>query len=441
MYKIILPLAALLIFASSGLYSQDIGNTKIFTLSEAISTAQNNNSSLVNAKLDRLKAERKVSQVYNENLLPTLDLTSQYIRAFKKQYFDIFGQRYSIGTDNQVINTLNVSEPIPVLGTPVFQGIRIAEYYSSLQDENVASEEAKVVGEVKRTFYNVLFLKEVDKVRKETLQNAIDNFEVVEKKYINGVSTEFDYIRAKVLVENNRPPVFESENNLILGKKSLKNAIGLKDKGEIDVSGSLDYDSMEVFGDDEILINKIASNHVSIRQLQISRNINTELLGVDKANYLPKFYVFGQFNLQAAEDDGRTVDKFRYFPVINAGIGMTWNLNFFRNTYKKQQTEIEIRKTDETISDLKQKLRLLSQSSLLKIQEAKKKVRASVETVKMAERGFELATLSFKNGVVNQIDVIDAGLMLNDAKLGYYQAILEYQLSKTGLEELLEKNK
>lgn len=431
----------MLIFVSSSLYSQDTGNTKIFTLSEAISTAQNNNSSLVNAKLDRLKAERKVSQVYNENLLPTLDLSSQYIRAFKKQYFDIFGQRYSIGTDNQITNTLNVSEPIPVLGTPVFQGIRIAEYYSNLQDENVYSEEAKVVGNVKRTYFNVLFLKEVLNVRKQTLQNSLDNFDVVDRKYKNGTATEFDYLRAKVTAENNKPPVFEAENNLTIGKKSLKDAIGLKDKTDVDVTGTLTYDSLEIFGDNDMLINKIANNHVSIRQLQISRNINNELLGVDKANYLPKFYIFGQFNLQAAEDDGRTVDNFRYFPVINAGIGMTWNLNFFRNTFKKQQTEIEIKKTDETISDVKQKLKISAQTVLLKIEEAKKKIIASLETVKLAERGYELASLSFKNGVVNQIDVIDAGLMLNNSRLGYYQAILEYQTAKAGLEELLEKNK
>lgn len=428
----------IVLFLAGAAFPQE---SKVYSLQDAISAARQNNSSLVNAKLDRLKAEKKVSQVYNENLLPTLDLSSQYIRAFKKQYFDIFGQRYSIGTDNQVINTLNVSEPIPVLGTPVFQGIKIAEYYSTLQNENVASEEAKVVAEVKKAYYNVLFLKEVFNVRKQALQNSLDNYDVVEKKYKNGTATEFDFLRAKVTAENNRPPLMEAENNLTIGKKSLKNSMGLKDNNDIEVSGALAYDSLEIFGNSDVLINNIANNHVSVRQLQISRNINNELLGVDRANYLPKFYVFGQFNLQAAEDDGRTVDKFRYFPVINAGIGMSWNLNFFRNTYKKQQTEIEIKKTDETISDVKQKLKISAQTVLLKIDEAKKKIIASLETVRLAERGYELAALSFKNGVINQIDVIDAQLMLSNSKLGYFQAILEYQTTKTALEELLEKNK
>ena len=71
--------------------------------------------------------------------------------------------------------------------------------------------------------------------------------------------------------------------------------------------------------------------------------------------------------------------------------------------------------------------------------EAKNKVIATHETVKMAERGYELAALSFKNGVVNQIDVLDAGAQLSNSKLGYYQAIVEYLNAKAELEELLEK--
>lgn len=438
MLKKILLLNFILLIVFSSAYSQD-SLKKFYSLDDAIRTAKMHNSDLVNARLDKLKAEKKVSEVYNENLLPTLDLSSQYIRAFKKQVLDIFGQRFALGTDNQVINTLNISEPIPILGTPVFQGIRIAEYYSDLQNEVLQSAETKVTASVKKSFFNVLFLKEVFQVRELSFKNAQDNFEVVEKKYKNGVTTEFDYLRAKVQVENSKLPLIESSNNLRISKNLLKNSMGLKDKSDIEVTGVLDYDSLEVFGNTDYLINKIAENHATIRQLKINQDINKQLLQVDKANYLPKFYVFGQFNLQAAEDDGRGIGDYRFFHVINAGVGMKWNLNFFRNTFKKQQTEIDIKKTDETISDVKEKLKINAQNVIFKIEEAKKKIIASYESVKLAERGYELATISFKNGVLNQIDVIDASLLLSNTKLGYYQGIYEYLNAKTDLEELLEK--
>ncbi|MCX6159346.1 MAG: TolC family protein [Ignavibacteriae bacterium] len=439
MKKLKILIIGLVLFSSGIINAQDSNTVRVYTLDDAIYTAKSNNTSLVNARFDRLKAEKKVSEVYSESLVPTMTLTSQYNRAFKKQVFDIFGQRFSIGTDNSFVNSLQVSEPIPVLGTPVFQAIRIADYYTGLQNENVNSAEAKVTADVKKAYYNVLFLKEVVNVRKLNLNNAVENYDVVERRYRNGTSTEFDYLRAKVTMENLKPPVVESENNLTITKKVLKNAIGLKDSKDVDVTGSLTFDSTEYYGSIDAVITKIAENNVSVRQLRINQDINKQLLSIDKANYLPKLYLFGQYNLQAAEDDGRSFGNYRYFNVINAGVGLNWDLNFFRNSYKVKQSEIEIKKTDETISDVKQKLRLLAQSIILKMGEAKNKVVATYGTVKMAERGYELAALSFKNGVVNQIDVLDAGSQLSNSKLGYYQAIVEYLNAKAELEELLEK--
>ena len=71
--------------------------------------------------------------------------------------------------------------------------------------------------------------------------------------------------------------------------------------------------------------------------------------------------------------------------------------------------------------------------------DAKKRITANLETVKLAERGLELANISFKNGVINQIDVLDAELMLNQTKLAYLQAIYDYLTARAELEELLEK--
>ncbi|MFZ4591269.1 MAG: TolC family protein [Ignavibacteria bacterium] len=439
MKKQIIFIISLVLFSSGIINAQDTTSVRVYTLDDAIFTAKSNNTTLVNAKLDRLKAEKKVSEVYSESLVPSISLSSQYNRAFKKQVFDIFGQRFSIGTDNAIVNSLQVSEPIPVLGTPVFQAIRIADYYTGLQNENVNSAEAKVTADVKKAYYNVLFLKEVVNVRKLNLNNAVENYDVVERRYRNGTSTEFDYLRAKVTMENLKPPVIESENNLTITKKVLKNAIGLKDMKDVEVTGSLTFDSTEYYGSIDAVITKIAENNVSVRQLRINQDINKQLLSIDKANYLPKLYLFGQYNIQASEDDGRSFGSYRFFNVINAGVGLNWNLNFFRNSYKVKQSEIEIKKTDETISDVKMKLRLLSQSIILKMGEAKNKVIATHETVKMAERGYELAALSFKNGVVNQIDVLDAGAQLSNSKLGYFQAIVEYLNAKAELEELLEK--
>ena len=436
MYKKFLLAVCILLLGYDLCYSQ---YKKSFTLGEAISEAMKNNTELVNARFDKMKASEKVTQTYNENLVPSFSLTSQYSHAYKKPVFIIFDQTYEIGTDNTITHTLNASEPIPFLGTPVFSGIRIAEYYENLQRENVTSIESKVKKEVKKAYYNVLFLKEVLDVNRKSLQNSVDNFTVVETRFKNGAETEFDFLRAKVKVESTKPTVSQAENNLEISKKLFKNTIGLKTGEDIDVKGILTYDSTEIFGSTDDILRKIAESNVSVRQLNISQLINKELVTIDKAGFLPKFYLFAQYQLSANEDNSKNLFNYRYYNIFNAGIGMSWDLNFFSNSNKKSQSELEVRKTNESIADVKQKLKISGQNILSKMDDAKNRIKANMETVKLAERGYELANISFKNGVINQIDVLDAELTLNQTKLAYLQAIYDYLEAKADLEELLER--
>jgi outer membrane protein TolC len=438
--KPVVKIIILLLFLASQGYSQ----VKVLNLNEAISLAIRNNSDLVLARLEKLKADEKVSEVYSENLVPSLSLSSTYTRALKKNYLTVdFGggvtQRISVGTDNTITTNLQVTESIPFLGTPIFSGIRIAQYYQLMQQEVVNQTEYKVKADVTKSYYNVQLLKEVVDVNRQSLSNAEENLRVVEARYKVGTALEFDYLRAKVRVETLRPGLIQSQNNLELAKKVLRSAIGLKDNQDVDVTGTLTYDSTEVYGTTANLINKISEENVNIRQLRLSRNINEELVRVDKASFLPKFYLFGQLTNQAAENDGKPIWRYPFLNSINVGIGMSWDLNFFANAYKKNQAEIDVKKTDEQILNVKDKLKTQAESILLRMEDAKNRIVSQRENVAMAERGLELANISFKSGVINQIDVFDAELLVSQVRLSYIQAIFDYLNARAELEQLLEK--
>jgi outer membrane protein len=418
-------------------------NVKVLNLQDAISLAEKNNSELIVAKMDRLKADEKVSQVYSENLVPTLSLSSSYQRYFKKPIFNItflgLTESVPIGADNTITTTLNVSEPIPILGTPVFSGIKIAQVYSKLQKENVKSVETKIKADVTKAFINVVLLKEVIEVNKQSFDNAQENLRVVEVRYKTGTATEFDYLRAKVKVETLLPAISQSENNLSISKKVFKTTIGLKTDDELDAAGKLTYDSNEVYGKIEDIIRKISNENVAVRQLSLSNQINEELIRVDRSSFLPKIYLFGQYNLQAQEDDGKSFFRYFFNNAILAGIGLSWNLNFFANNYKVNQSEIEVKKTNEQILNVKDQLKTQTQSVLLRLDDAKKRIVAQKQNENLAERGLELANTYFKSGVINQIDVLDAELSVSQVKLALLQAVYDYLNARTELEQLLEK--
>lgn len=429
-----------ILIASAAIYSPAGAQVnKVLTLREAVSLAEGNNSDLVKSKLDLMIAKTVVSEAYADNLIPSLTLTSNYTRAFKKQVFTIFGENIEIGTDNTILNTLYLQESIPILGTPVFQGIRIAEYYEKLNSETVNSVKASVKQDVTEAYLNVLFAKEILEVNNERLENSSENFAVVDSRYRNGVATEFDFLRSKVTMENIVPVINKSENDLTLSKLFLKQIIGMKADENIEVTGRLTYDSVEIYTNTDDLINRIVQNNVAVRQLRISRHIYSELSSVEEKSLLPKLSVFGQYQLGANENDDQSLSDYRFFNTLAAGINLTWDLNIFRKGHAIDRTRLEVRKSEESIIDIQRKLRTQAQSVILSMEDARKRIISQRENVRLAERSLELANLSFQNGAATQLDVLNTQLTLSETQLGYYQAIFDYLVAKSKLEELLER--
>lgn len=434
--KFILLMTVILLTCST---AKPQGKYVISTADDAINYALRTNSELKKAKLDELIAEKKVSEVYSENLVPTLSFRMAFTRSFKKQVITIFGQTFEVGSDNAIVSSLEATEPIPILGTPVFSGIRIAEYYQNVQRENVLRVESEVKNNVRKAYYSVLLSQAVHELNLATKGNAEENLKVVEGRYRNGVATEFDLLRAKVKLENIIPSVSRSERNIEISRKVLAKSMGLDISEDLSVAGELGYDSTEVIQSTQEMVRRITQGNVLVRQLLISRKINEELVKVDEANYLPKVYLFANWTNTSNENDGTSIGGYRFFNTINAGLGLSWDLNLFRNSYKKEQSEIEVKKTEEEILSIRQTLKLTTESAVIALDDAKQRIISQKSTMDLAQKGLDLANESYRAGVLSQIDVLDSELSLYQSKLGYLQAIYDYQVAKAELEKLLEE--
>ncbi|MBK6507010.1 MAG: TolC family protein [Ignavibacteria bacterium] len=423
--------------ASVSLHAQD--KKVIASAEDAILVAMKSNAELSKAKIDELKAASKVSEVYSENLVPTTNLNMIFTRSFKKQVLSIAGETFEIGSDNSILTQIEITEPIPILGTPVFTGIRIAEHYQNIQRENVRRVEADIKNNVKKAYYSVLLSQSVYDLNIITKQNTEENLKVVEGRFRNGVATEFDLLRAKVKLENILPNLSRSERNVEISRKALAKTMGMDVSENLEVIGVLGFDSSEVIENTSSIVRKITDGNVLVRQLTLNKKINEELVKIDNANYLPKLFLFGNWTNSSNENDGTAINGYRFFNTLNAGIGLTWNLNLFRNSFKKEQSVLEVKKSEEDIRDIKQTLKLTSESAIIALDDARQRIISQRSTVDLAQRGLDLANKSYLAGVLTQIDVLDAELSLYQSRLGYLQAIYDYQVAKSELEKLLEK--
>ena len=141
-------------------------------------------------------------------------------------------------------NTYNygVSAQMPLVNAQLWESLRISGQAVDLAVEKARSSRLDMVTLVKQAFYAVLLAKEAFNVYKDVYENAVENFVQTEKRFNAEKASELEYTRAKSVVANAIPNVYNAESSIILALWQLKAVMGVDLERNIDVAGSLgDY--------------------------------------------------------------------------------------------------------------------------------------------------------------------------------------------------------
>ena len=115
-------------------------------------------------------------------------------------------------------------------------------------------------------------IQEAFNVYKDVYENAVENFAQTEKRFKAEKASELEYTRAKSVVANAIPNVYNAESSIILALWQLKAVMGVDLERNIDVAGALGDYSTQMFKD----IQTSVSNNTHKEQVP---SINDDLIG------------------------------------------------------------------------------------------------------------------------------------------------------------------
>jgi outer membrane protein TolC len=239
-------------------------------------------------------------------LYPNISANGSYQRTLKKQVMamEMAGQAMEIevGMSNNV--SAGVTAAMPLINAQLWQSLKLSALDVELAIEQARSSRISMDSQVKQAFYSVLLAKEAYNVYKEVYDNALKNFEDVEKKYKVGKASEFEYLRAKVNVNNAEPEVFSAENTVTLAIWQLKAIMGIDLATELDVEGSLSDYSNELVAS---LANDTISfeNNTNLLQLKLQDEMLNRTIKMTKFQYIPTLSAQFSYNYMAL---GNTFD-------------------------------------------------------------------------------------------------------------------------------------
>jgi len=419
------------------------------SLEQAKDMALKNNLSLKAAEYDLLIAKKEYSAVlggafpqinllggvsYKKSEFPDFDDTSmnefaKNVQSFAEPDKSISEVLLGIAQGNkpqekQVSLSIGI-EATQILSLKVPLAVRVASYFSLLNQKKYSLKKQEVLHKVIQSYYSLILAKQRLDIQKVALHLAQEHYMQAKDMFENGILSQYEQLRAALEVSKLKPTLQESEKNLLLARDNFKNLIGFDEEEILRTSDSLSIPTIEISS-----IERAISKGLSMREEVIISEINQKmyrtLFKIEKSSYLPDFVVKANYSKYSLSyQDKFETDNFGSYWEISSGFSIPI-FTSFANKSKTKSAKYGWRRSQKNSLNTKNLIESDIKNSFYRLKQAQKSYFLYKENLILAQKAYSIAKSSFENSISTQIEFLDASLQQNIAKLSYLGAIYEY---------------
>ena len=415
----------LIIFATAG------AETYRFTLEEAIAYGLANSSTIQSKKLAVAAAQADLAAA-KAGYYPSVSAGVNWTHLFEKPLTP-FG--YASGSD-PIGTSVEIGQSVYTFGK-LKNGVRLAEEAVAQAALDLAEENRKLVVLIKNAFYGYLLSQEVQEINRETLGSKQEALEVAQARYEAGLAADFEVLQAESDLESYKATVISSDNGVAVALLNVKNILGIEEEDfQFELIGELEQ--IPVVTESEQLIQKALSGKYDLQSFRKLLDITEAQNELNRSLRLPTLVGWANYSVNSGVDpvsgeNDYSWDAWGPFDVKN-NLTIGLNLSIPISGYfpwseesagiKKAQIQAEDQRLQ--YGALESSIRIAVETSILKIAEERAKIASGQKSVDLAQRLYEAAVEQYEGGYISSVELKDAQLGLNGAKLAYAQAIYNY---------------
>lgn len=410
-------------FLNFGLNAQ----TKTYTLVQYLNQVKAYSKDLKLAKQELEAAKVNKKQAVSL-ALPHISAKADYKRNLKDMfmYVDFSVLNGEGGTEKFKINRKNEFGFTAVLNQTLFSikvgnALTAAKQYQKLVDYLYESSYQKIITTAKKGFYQALLLNKVWEVREASQNNAYENYLDMKKKFESGIISEFQLMQAEVRWKDQIPQTTEARRNYKMLLVNLKTFAGIPVEQEITFAGEPeDYPNLP----ERIAFESILRQRPDFNALLWEEKLKSTKVKSDRAEHFPSLTGSLAYGY-SAQSDAYALDEENNALVA----GVTLSIPLFTGGYissQVQKSQIELNKTRINMERSKDDIYQQIASIRLRLNEAQERIHSTTATMRSAEKAFQIAEVTAKNGLATQLELKDSRIVFDQAKLAYHAAIFNY---------------
>jgi outer membrane protein TolC len=326
---------------------------------------------------------------------------------------------------------------MPLVNVQLWESLSLSGDQVELAVEQARESRLGMVTSVKQAYFAVLMAKASYDVYNAVYENALQNYKLTEMRYNAQKASELDFTRAKSTLAAAIPNLYNAENAIEITLWQLKAVIGLDLDRAIDVQGTLDDYSQEMFR--QIVEGGEASldNNSQLRQLALQAEMLSRQIRMQQYASLPSLSLNFAYNYNAMSED-YDFKNYQWTPYSYIGISLSIPIFAGGQRYHAiKQAQVQARELEYQKVNAERQTRIAIRQSLSTMDTSLKTYDAAKDALESAEKAFDIALKSYEVGRTTFTDLNNTELTLTQTRLQVYQAVYNFVLAKAGLEQTL----
>jgi HAE1 family hydrophobic/amphiphilic exporter-1 len=397
-------------------------DVEILTLDDAVRIALENNRDIRKA----LELRNGLEGRYVEEraaALPQLTGTASGSRGW-----DTTQEAFGIPPGNTTWEALlGLAQPL-YTGGQVSAAIRAARVgLATADDQRKVSREA-ALKDVTTAFHDILLARELNAIALQNRDQKARFLDEARKRNAAGTATDYDVLVSKVDLENAQPAIVRTQNQVLTLRERLRFLLG-RDGRPVDARGDL---AVEIAAYPEYgkALETALSNRPELSEIRNRIGISEELVTIAASGTMPRLDARGGFGYRDSSFGGLDASG----KVWSVGLFASWPLfDGLRTRGRVAQARSDQNRLRIEEAQLLDSVALQVRDAVNAVREAGEVVRAISDTVGQAERLLALAEKGYEYGVKTRLEVDDANLNLNQARVNLARARRDYLVANVAL--------
>lgn len=441
----------------------------VFSIETAVRTAIRQNRDVQTARLALQEANERVDEAWS-SVYPKVDFNASYTRNVSptltflpKAFIDptagpdeYIGVQF--GADNQWNSTVSLEQPL--FSAAAFIGVGAAGRYQRLQREMVRGVTQGVVTRVRVAYYGLLLQQEQHRLTENSVRRVRESLKETQAMNKAGLASDYDVLRLEVQLANLEPNLKRAENAVHQAQRQLSLELDLSDGQAVQVEGTLasmnldSIDANDPANREVLAFTGFGGVHVAevdravdlaedlrsdLRQLALTESLRKTEMRLEQVEYLPRITFFGNYIISAQDNGnpnffakgdgqrayGRNIGVRVSLPIFS-GFKRDARIDQKRSALRQAQTQTRL-----AMDQARNQVQNLVESS----DEALDRARAQKLAVQQAQRGFDIASAQYREGLSSQLELTDAEVALRQSEFNYAQAVYDFLVSRARLDE------